>query len=77
MLSRVEKKIQTAPPGLGGTKLASQPETQWNVPPPLPHKYGLMIRAYDNCCFPFIRPATKPLFLGGKLGRGRLTSHDI
>ena len=39
-----------------------------------------MIRAYENHWFPLIRPAIKPLFLGGgvggTLGLGRLTSHD-
>ena len=34
-----------------------------NVPPSA--RAGLMIRAYENHWFPLIRPAIKPLFLGG------------
>ena len=37
---------------------------------PIPQKEGLMIRADFHHWFPLIRPAIKPLFLGGgRLGR--------
>ena len=44
----------------------------------LGHRGSLMIRAYENHWFPLIRPAIKPLFLGGDtLGGGWLSSHDL
>ena len=44
---------------------------------PPPEIADLMIRAYENHWFPFIRPAIKPLFFwGGYVRGGWLTSHD-